>query len=130
MCDVVGWIEIRNISVQRGFQRKYRNDPAYENKNNIRLWFKQFEETGSVQKQKSTSRSRVWNETVGLTGQADIRSPKKPMTRRSLELGVPKIPINKFSHKILTYHAYKIHIPTPGIWNPVVSILVVQHFNR
>lgn len=96
------------ISVQRAFQREYRKDPPHEN--NIRRWFKQFEETGSVQKQKSSGRPSVSDEKVELIRQSAIRSPKKSIPRRSLELGIPKTTIHKVLHKRLKLHAYKIQL--------------------
>lgn len=116
------------ILVQRAFRREFGRDPPH--KNNITRWFKQFEETGSVQKRKSTGRPSVPDETVELIRQSAIRSPGKSIPRRSVELGIPKTTVHKVLHKKLKLHAYKIQIlqelqPNDGVnrYNFAVKML-------
>jgi len=54
---------------------------------------------GSVEKQKSTGRPQTSEETVEHIRQSCLRSPKKSVARRSLELGVPKTMIQNVVHK-------------------------------
>lgn len=96
------------ILVQRAFRRTHEKEPPHEN--NIRRWFNQFKETGSVLKQKSPGRPPVSDENVERIRQSAVRSPKKSIARRSLELQIPKTTIHKVLRKRLQLYAYKIQL--------------------
>lgn len=96
------------ILVQHAFRRELGRDPPH--KNNITCWFNQFEKTGSVQKQKSTSRPSVPHEMVEQILQSAIRSPGKSIPHQSVELGIPKTTVHKVLHKKFKSHNYKIQV--------------------
>jgi hypothetical protein len=60
---------------------------------------KQFKETESVAKQKSSGWARTLEENVECIRQSCVRSPKKPIAHRSLALGIPKTMIQNVLHK-------------------------------
>ncbi|PSN50602.1 hypothetical protein C0J52_22190 [Blattella germanica] len=66
------------ITVQRLFRREYNKDPPHEN--NIRRRHKQFKETGSVQKGKSTGRPRTSQENVERIRQSCVQSSEAHST--------------------------------------------------
>jgi hypothetical protein len=78
--------------------------------NNIRRWFEQFKETGSVCRRKSSGRPAVTEENVERIRQSIIRSPRKSIPRRSFQLGIPKSTVHKVLHKKLKLHAQKIQL--------------------
>ena len=94
------------LTVQRTFQRVYDGDPLHAN--SIRRWYAQFHEIGSVDVKKSPGRPRTSDETVERIRRSCVRSPKKSIAKRSLQLGVPKSTIQNVLHKLFRLHAYKI----------------------
>lgn len=96
------------ISVQRRFRREYQKDPPHEN--NIRRWMKQFKDTGTVSKRKQTGRPGVSDDLVEEIRLSCVRSPKKSITRRSMQFGVAKSTMHKVLHKKLKLHGYKIQL--------------------
>lgn len=96
------------ISVRRRFRREFNKDPPHVNA--IRRWSQQFTATGSVSKRKSTGRPRISEETVEHVSQSCSHSPKKSLTRRSLELDIPRATVHKIMHKRLRLYPYKIQL--------------------
>lgn len=96
------------VLVQRNFRRTYRQDPPTDK--TIVRWFNQFKETGSVDIKKSPGRPRTSEEDVERLRQSCVRSPKKSIARRSLELGMAKTTVQNILHKRLKLHAYKIQL--------------------
>lgn len=96
------------ITVQRNFRRVYDTDPPHPN--SIRRWYEQFQVTGSINIKKSPGRPRTSDEAVERIRQSCVRSPKKSIARRSLQLGIPKTTIQNVLHKRLRLHAYKIQL--------------------
>jgi hypothetical protein len=92
-------------------QRKWRLHPGEKVPDDTALnrWLKQFKETGSVAKQKSSGRSGTYEENVYHIRQSCVRSPKRSLARR-LELGIPKTMIQNVIHKRLCLYAYKIRL--------------------
>ncbi len=106
---VIWLIETNSVvTVRRNFRRSYGVDPPTDK--TIRQWLSAFKETGSVLKQKSPSRPRVSQENVDRIRASCTRSPKKSLTRRSLELGLPRSTVHKVIHKRLRLTAYKIQL--------------------
>lgn len=75
------------ITVQRNFRRQYGGEPP--SPKTIRHWLNSFKETGSVLKAKSPGRPRTSEDVVEQIRVSCVRSPKKSLARRSLQLGVP-----------------------------------------
>lgn len=101
--------ELKSVTlVRRAFRRTFNKAPPHEN--NIRRWSKQFINTGSVKKQSRPGRPPVSDQTVEIIRLSCVRSPKKSLPRRSLELGVPISTLHKVLHKRLHLRAYKIQI--------------------
>lgn len=101
--------ELKSVTlVQRAFRRTFNKAPPH--KNNINRWSKQFINTGSVKKQSRPGRPPVSNQTVEDIRLSCVRSPKKSLPRRSLELGIPVSTLHKVLHKRLHLHAYKIQL--------------------
>lgn len=70
------FVETKSLaSVQRKFRNEFRRKPPHVN--NIRHWFEQFKETGSVCKRKSFGRPAVTKENVERIPQSFIHSPHK-----------------------------------------------------
>ncbi|GBN79053.1 hypothetical protein AVEN_68708-1 [Araneus ventricosus] len=67
---------------------------------------KKFKETGSVAKGASVGRPRISEENVGRIRQPCVRSPKRSIARRSLALGIPKLP---FKTSFISFYDF---IPT------------------
>lgn len=106
---VIWLIETKSVvTVQRNFRRNYGVNPPSDK--TIRQWFSAFKETGSVLKQKSPGRPSVSQEKVDRIRASCLRSPKKSLTRRSLELGLPRSTVGKVLHKRLRLTAYKIQL--------------------
>lgn len=107
---IIWFAELKSIvSVQRRFRQTYVGQIAPDDKA-IRRWFNQFRETGNVEKKHSTGRPRTSEENVERIRQSCVRSPKKSIARRSLELQIPKTTIQNILHKRLRLHAYKIQL--------------------
>lgn len=107
---VIWYAESKSIvSVQRLFRRTYPGQTAPDNKAIVR-WFNQFRETGTVGKKSRPGRPRTSEENVERIRQSCVRSPKKSIARRSLQLNIPKTTIQNVLHKRLRLHAYKIQI--------------------
>lgn len=101
--------ELRSVVlVQRAFRGLFNKAPPH--RNNITRWSKQFVETGSVQKRKTSGRPPVSEVTIQNVSESCLRSPKKSLPRRSLELGIPVTTLHKILHKRLHFHAYKIQL--------------------
>ncbi|KAG8242666.1 hypothetical protein J6590_061240 [Homalodisca vitripennis] len=76
------------ITVQRRFRLEYgRNPPS---NNSIKRWYRQFEQTGSVQHRKGAGRPPVSEAIVDQVRELFTRSPGKSTRRASLELGLPR----------------------------------------
>lgn len=97
------------VSVQRLFQRTYPGQTVPDYKAIIR-WFNQFKETGTVEKKSRPGRPPTSEENIERIRQSCLRSPKKSIARRSVELQIPKTTIQNVLHKRLRLHAYKIQI--------------------
>jgi hypothetical protein len=69
-----------------------------------------FKETGCVAKQKSSGRPGTSEENVKHIRQSCVRSPKKSIAHRNLELGIQKTTIQNIIHKHLHLYAYKIQL--------------------
>ncbi|KAG8269601.1 hypothetical protein J6590_104209 [Homalodisca vitripennis] len=74
---------------ERLFRRTYPGQTAPDKKAIVR-WFNQFRETGTVGKKSRPSRPRTSEENVERIRQSCVRSPKKSIARRSLQLNIPK----------------------------------------
>jgi transposase len=99
------------IAVQRKWRRLHPGEKVPDGKA-LKRWLKQFKETGSLAKQKSPGRPGTSEENVERIRLSCVRSPKKSIARRSLELGIPKTTIQNVIHKRLRLYAYKTqHIP-------------------
>ena len=96
------------ITVQRTFRHVYNTDPPHAN--SIRHWYEQFQESGSINVKKSPGRPRTCDEAVERIRHSCVRSPKKSIARRSLQLRIPKTTIQNVLHKRLRLHAYKIQL--------------------
>lgn len=96
------------ITVQRRFRLEYgRNPPS---NNSIKRWYRQFEQTGSVQHRKGAGRPPVSEAIVDQVRELFTRSPGKSTRRASLELELPRSTVLKILHKHLKLHAYKIQL--------------------
>jgi hypothetical protein len=73
-------------------------------------WLKQFTETGSVAKQKSSVGQGTLEEDMEHIRQSCVSSPIKSIARWSLELGIPKTTIPNVTHKRLHLYAYKFQL--------------------
>jgi hypothetical protein len=71
---------------------------------------KQFKEMESAVKQKSSGQPGTSEENVEHIKQSCVRSPKKSIARRSLELGIPKTTIQNVIHKCLRLYVDKIQV--------------------
>jgi hypothetical protein len=106
---VLWYVEFKSIvTIQRNFRRMYGTEAPTDK--SITRWFTRFKETRSVEKQKSTGRPRTSEEIVKRIRQSCVRSPKKSIARRSLDLGVPKNTIQNVLQERLRLHAYKIQL--------------------
>lgn len=107
---VLWFAELKSIiSVQRRFRETYPGQKAPDDKA-IRRWFNQFRDTGSVLKGHSPGRPKTSEDTVENIRQSCVRSPKKSLARRSLQLNLPKSTVYTVMRKRLRLHAYKIQI--------------------
>jgi hypothetical protein len=107
---VLWYAELKSVvAVQCKWQTLHPGEKAPGDKA-LNRWLKQFEETGSVAKQKSSGRPRSLEENVERIRQSCVRSPKKAIAHRSLALGIPKSTIQNVLHKRLCLHAYKIEL--------------------
>lgn len=90
------------VLVQREFRRTYncRNAPDAKS---IHRWFKQFKDTGSIEKQKSTGRPKVSEDIVERIRKSYDNNPNISISSRSIELGIPKSTV----HRIL--HSQRLH---------------------
>ncbi|KAG8260444.1 ARS-binding factor 1 [Homalodisca vitripennis] len=101
---VIWYAESKSIvSVRRLFLRTYPGQTAPDNKAIVR-WFNQFRETGTVGKKSRPGRPRTSEENVERIRQSCVRSPKKSIARRSLQLNIPKTTIQNVLHKWLRLH--------------------------
>jgi hypothetical protein len=107
--SVLWYAQFKSVgTVQRHFRRTYGEDPTTD-KTTVR-WHNQFKETRNVKLKKSSGRPRTSEENVEHLRQSCLRSPKKSIARRSLELGILKTTIQDLLHKRLRLHAYKIQL--------------------
>lgn len=97
------------VSVKRRFRVTYQGINPPDDKA-IRRWFYQFRDTGSVLKGHSPGRPKTSDEKVEEIRQSCIRSPKKSIVRRSLQLNIPKSTLHDVIRKRLRLHAYKIQL--------------------
>jgi transposase len=73
---------------EKSFCAKYANDPLTDK--TIRAWYKQFTETGSLCKQKSSGRSLTAEEDVERVRASFLHSPKKSTGTAAEELSMSK----------------------------------------
>uniref|UniRef100_A0A0L8GRT7 Uncharacterized protein n=1 Tax=Octopus bimaculoides TaxID=37653 RepID=A0A0L8GRT7_OCTBM len=96
------------VLVQRHFRRSYGQDPLTDR--TIVRWFNQFKVTGNVNIRKSPGWPRTSEEKAGRLRLSCLRSPKKSIARRSLELRMLKTTIQNVLLKRLRLHTYKIQM--------------------
>lgn len=107
---VLWYAEFKSIViVQRQFRVTYPGQNSPDDKA-IRRWFNQFRDTGSVLKGHSPGRPKTSDDKVEEIRQSCIRSPKKSIVRRSLQLNVPKSTLHDVVRKRLRLRAYKIQL--------------------
>ena len=107
---VLWYAEFKSIvRVQRQFRVTYRGHKAPDDKA-IRCWCNQFRDTGSVLKGHSPGRPRTSEDKVEEIRQSCIRSPKKSIARRSLQLNIPKSTLHDVIRRRLRLRAYKIQL--------------------
>lgn len=107
---VLWYAELKSfVSVKRRFRVTYQGINPPDDKA-IRRWFYQFRDTGSVLKGHSPGRPKTSDEKVEEIRQSCIRSPKKSIVRRSLQLNIPKSTLHDVIRKRLRLHAYKIQL--------------------
>ena len=95
-------------AVQRKFRNEFGQDPPYTN--NIKRWFKNFMETGSILNRKRSGRPSIDEETVNVVYVAFHRKPRKSIRVASNKLAIPRSTVHKVLHKRLWLHAYKLQI--------------------
>lgn len=96
------------ITVQRAFRIKFHCNPPSDN--NIRRWYRQFEETGCLCKGKSPGRPKVSEERVEQVREAFVRSPKKSVRRASRELAIPVTSVWRVLRRRLHLHPYHLQL--------------------
>jgi hypothetical protein len=74
----------RNVVTELNMEKIHPSDNA------IRLWLKQFQETGSVLHRKGAGRPSTSQEDVDRIQEAFYRSPQKSTRRASVHLGIPQ----------------------------------------
>jgi hypothetical protein len=107
---VLWFAELKSIvTMKRKWRSLHPGEKAPDDKA-LNRWLKQFKETGSAAKQKSSGQPGTLEENVVHIRQSCVRSPKKSITRRSLELWIPRTTIQNVIHKHLHLYAYKIQL--------------------
>ena len=95
-------------AVQSKFRNEFGQDPPYTD--NIKRWFKNFMETGSILNRKRSGRPSIDEETVNVVYVAFHRKPRKSIRVASNELAIPRSTVHKVLYKRLWLHAYKLQI--------------------
>ena len=72
------------VTVQRAFRAQYAKDPPTDK--TIRVWYKQFTETGCLCKQKSSGHPLTAEDDVELVRASFLHSPKKSTGTAAKEL--------------------------------------------
>ena len=84
-------------AVQRNFRNEFGQDPSHTN--SIKIWFKNFMETGSILYRKRSGRPSIDEETVDAVRVAFHRSPKKSTCVALNELAILRSTVHKVLHK-------------------------------
>ena len=105
--SVLWVVEFKSVvTVQRTFRCVYGGVPPHAN--SIRRCYAQFQENGSFDVKKYPGCPRTSDETVERIRRSCVRSSKKSIAKRSLQIGVPKSIIQNVFHKRLCLRAYKL----------------------
>lgn len=96
------------VTVQRAFRLKFGIEPP--TRKSITRWSRQFQETGSLCKGKSSGRPRVTEENVRRIEESFLRSPSKSTNRASAELGIPQTTVWRVLRKRLLYKPYRLQL--------------------
>jgi len=93
------------VTVQRAFRAKYAKDPPTDK--TIRVWYKQFTETGCLCKQKSSGRP-LTAEVEEWIRASFLHSPKKSAGTAAKELSMSKTAVWRVLRKRLVLEPYRI----------------------
>lgn len=96
------------ITVQREFRRHFRRTPPTHQ--SILRWYRQFKNSGSVLKRKSSGRARVPLETVARVRQCFEQRPQQSINSAGRELGLPKSTVWKILRKSLSLKPYRLQL--------------------
>jgi hypothetical protein len=107
---VLWYAEFKSVlRVQLKWRSLHPGEKAPDDKA-LNYWLKEFKGTGSVEKQKSSGGPGIVEENVERIRQSCVRSPKKSIARRILDLGIAKTTTQNVIHKRLCLYAYKIQL--------------------
>ena len=99
------------IKVRRQFSRVYnvhkRHAPG---RTSILRWFRQFQETGSVEPRPTSGRRRTSRRQIRKSRDKFERSPKTSLKRASLQLGISASTIHSVLRNTLHFTGYKLQL--------------------
>jgi DNA-binding transcriptional regulator YhcF (GntR family) len=92
---------------RRAFIKEYRKEPLGHQ--SILRWYRQFQDTGFLCKQKSTGRPSVSDQTVERVRQSFVHSPQKSTITASRALGIPQQTVWKILRR-LQFKPYRLQL--------------------
>ena len=106
----VSWfIETKSdVQTQRNYRSKYGRDPP--SRPSIRLWHKEFMETGTVFDTRRNGRPRTSEENIDRIRQAFQRSSMKCICTAARQLELLRSTVHKVLHKNLRLYAYQVQM--------------------
>jgi hypothetical protein len=96
------------VTVQRAFRATYAKDPPTDK--TIRVWYKQFTETGCLCKQKSSDRALTTEDDVERVWANFLHSLKKSKGTTAKELSMSKTTVWRVLHKRSVFKQYRIQM--------------------
>jgi len=96
------------VTVQRAFRAKCAKDPPTDK--TIRVWCKQFTETGRLCKQKSNGRPLTAEDNIVQVRASFLRSLKKSLGTAAKEISMSKTTVWRVLRKRLVFKTYRIQM--------------------